>query len=139
MSTFILLSRHQSNLKDTDEALSMLSDRLKRKVESACDGVEWKVGYAVLGPYDYLDVFEAPDVETAAKVAFLVRSNTDVDTDIWAATSRDSFESMISDLEATGTGKRARDQNLDMNDVAEADRGSFPASDPPSYTGTSAS
>lgn len=139
MSTFILLSRHQSNLNDTDDALSMLSDRLKQRVAAACDGVEWKAGYAVLGPYDYLDVFEAPDVETASKVAFLVRSSTDVETEVWAATPRDSFESMISDLETANLGKRPRETDLDEDEVSTADRGSFPASDPPSYTGASAS
>ena len=136
MSTFILLSRHQSNLNETDEALSVMSDRLKRKVEAACEGVEWKAGYAVMGPYDYLDVFEAPDVETAARVAFLVRTNTDVETEMWAATSRDSFESMISDIEEGGGRRRRKDRDHDANEVEEADRESFPASDPPAYTGT---
>lgn len=139
MATFILLTRHQSNLNDTDEALSVLSERMQRKVGSACEGVTWKEGYAVLGPYDYLDVFEAPDIETAAKVAFLIRSNTDVETEVWAATPRDAFESMISDIETTNSGRRAPKEDHNVNDVEEADRGSFPASDPPSYTGTSAS
>jgi len=139
MSTFILLSSHQSSLRETDDALGILSARLKRTVAAACDGVEWMAGYAVLGPYDYMDVFEAPDAETAAKVAFLIRSSADVETEIWAATPRDSFEDMIGELESRTAGNVRRAVEDDLNEVEEADRESFPASDPPAYTGTSAS
>lgn len=139
MSTFVLLSRHQSNLRETDDSLVVLGSRLKRTVAAACDGVEWKAGYAILGPYDYLDVFEAPDAETAAKVAFLVRTSADVETEIWAATPRDSFEDMIGEIESADSGRLQREFDEDPGKVAEADRESFPASDPPAYTGTSAS
>ncbi len=27
--------------------------------------------YAVLGPYDFLDIYEAPDAETAAKISLI--------------------------------------------------------------------
>ena len=36
--------------------------------------VEWVSSYAILGPYDYLDVFRAPNVDAACKVSTLVRS-----------------------------------------------------------------
>jgi hypothetical protein len=35
--------------------------------------VTWRANYAVLGPYDYLDIFETPDIEAAMKVSTIVR------------------------------------------------------------------
>jgi uncharacterized protein with GYD domain len=142
MPVYILLSKHQSNLRDTDEALSVMSERLMRKVDAECDGVTWTSGYAVLGPHDYLDIFEAPDNEAAAKVAFIVRSNTDVETEVWAATPREVFEDMVGGIESgrtSGVRAAATSSDAEVNGVEEADRESFPASDPPSYTGTSTS
>jgi uncharacterized protein with GYD domain len=33
--------------------------------------VKFVAHYAVLGPYDFLDIYEAPDEETAAKVSMI--------------------------------------------------------------------
>lgn len=47
--------------------------------------------YAVLGPCDYLDIFEAPNEEVAAKVALVVRSFGHAVTETWVATPWDRF------------------------------------------------
>jgi len=35
------------------------------KVKKTCPEVKWLAHYALLGPYDFMDVYEAPDVDTA--------------------------------------------------------------------------
>ena len=35
--------------------------------------MKWVVNYAILGPYDYMDIFEAPDETVAAKVVMIIR------------------------------------------------------------------
>ena len=56
-----------------------------------CASVEWKHSYAILGPADFLDVFSAPDFESAMKVANVVRMLGHATTEIWGALDWDVF------------------------------------------------
>jgi uncharacterized protein with GYD domain len=41
--------------------------------------------YALLGPYDFLDGYEAPDEETAAKVSMISRAHGAIQAESWVA------------------------------------------------------
>jgi uncharacterized protein with GYD domain len=71
-------------------------ERLKRD----CPGVTWLVNYAVLGPCDYLDIFEVPDVDTATKVSLLVRSFRHATTQTWVVTPWDRFINLATSLKS---------------------------------------
>jgi hypothetical protein len=60
--------------------------------------VEWKASYVMLGPADYLDIFTAPDIESATKVATVIRTFGHATTEIWAATEWDKFVQLIRSL-----------------------------------------
>ena len=62
----------------------------------------WRANYAVLGPYDYLDIFEAPDIEAAMKVSTLVRTFGHTHTEVWAATEWQRFKEIVRDLPSGG-------------------------------------
>ncbi|MFZ1106582.1 MAG: hypothetical protein WAN86_27595 [Hyphomicrobiaceae bacterium] len=54
---------------------------------------------AVLGgPADYLDILTAPDIETAAKGAAIVRTVAHAQTEIWAATEWATFVEVMRSL-----------------------------------------
>ncbi len=72
---------------------------MEDKIKEECSGVRWIANYAVLGPCDYLDIFEAPDSDTATKVALLVRSFGHATTETWVATQWDRFLNLAKDLE----------------------------------------
>ena len=74
MSTYILLT------KLAPEANYQLKDRVKSShnwythVKEKCPKVKFLSHYALLGQYDFLDIYEVPDEETAAKVSMINRT-----------------------------------------------------------------
>lgn len=98
MSTFIMLTRLSPESVGAPHVVKVLEGRVKRAVQIECPEVEWVASYATLGPYDYLDVFRAPDVATATKVAALVRIAGHATTEVWAATEWERFEQMVATL-----------------------------------------
>ena len=98
MSTFIMLTRLSPESVGAPHAVEVLEGRVKRAVQLECPEVEWVASYATLGPYDYLDVFRAPDVATASKVAALTRIAGHATTEVWAATEWERFKQMVATL-----------------------------------------
>ena len=74
MSTYIMLARLSSEALNKANSLGALEHHIMDRVRSECPDVEWRTSYAVFGPYDYLDIFTAPDNETAMKVALVFRT-----------------------------------------------------------------
>jgi uncharacterized protein with GYD domain len=75
-----------------------LSGQVEERIKRECPSVKWVGNYAVLGPCDYLDVFEAPDAETATKVSLLVRSFGHATTETWLATPWKRFVELANQL-----------------------------------------
>ena len=95
MTTFIMLPRLGPDAARSPQALEQLERRAMEKVRQDCPDVEWVCNYALLGPYDYLDIFLAKDIETAARVSTLIRTFGHAHTEIWAATEWDRFKEIV--------------------------------------------
>jgi uncharacterized protein with GYD domain len=71
MKTFVLLT------KLAPEVSKQIKDRAKigrewlDRVKDKCPEVKFISHYALLGPYDFIDIYEAPDEEIAAKVSMI--------------------------------------------------------------------
>lgn len=90
METFLMLTRLSPAAADPG-SLGKLERKVVDRIRKACPGVKWIASYSVLGPYDYVDLFEAPDGEAATKVALIVRSFGHATTETWVATKWDRF------------------------------------------------
>ncbi|HMB84100.1 MAG TPA: GYD domain-containing protein [Terriglobales bacterium] len=98
MPTFIMLTRLNSDAVRSPRALEQLERDAMQRVREECPDVKWLTSYAVLGPCDYLDVFIANDIETAARVSMLIRTFGHATTEIWTATEWDRFKEIVRTL-----------------------------------------
>ena len=98
MPTFIMLTRLSPEAVRTPRKLEQLERDVTERIRKECAGVEWNSSFATLGPYDYLDVFQAPDIEAAARVSTVIRISGHAHTEVWAATEWDRFKDLVRDL-----------------------------------------
>lgn len=83
MPTFGMLRRLDSEAVRSPKALEELKQQAMRRVRERRPGVEWLSGFAVLGPYDDIEVSRAEDIETATKVSAPIRSFGHAHAEAW--------------------------------------------------------
>ena len=95
MPTYVLLTKVSPQAVKDPKSLEDLGKKVIEKIKANCPEVNWIASYAVLGPYDYLDIFEAPDDNSAAKVSVIIRSFGHAITETWSATPWGGFLDLI--------------------------------------------
>lgn len=60
--------------------------------------IKWIAHYAILGPYDFLDIFEVKNEKEAAKVSLLSRSAGATFAESWTAIPYTEFLDLAEDL-----------------------------------------
>ncbi len=75
MKTFILLTKLSPEISRQMKDRAKLGRNWLEQVKEKCPEVKFIEHYALLGPFDFLDIYEAPDEETAAKVSMISLSN----------------------------------------------------------------
>lgn len=100
MSTFIMVTRLESDAARSPRAFEQLEKSTMAVVRSQCPDVEWLSSYAALGPYDYVDIFRATDIDTATKVSALVRACGHAHAEIWPATEWSHFKELMRSMPA---------------------------------------
>jgi uncharacterized protein with GYD domain len=98
MPIFVMLTRLNPDAVRSPKGLETLERDAMKRVRDECPGVKWLCSYAVLGPCDYLDIFTANDIETAAKVSAIIRTFGHAQTEIWTATEWDRFKEIVRTL-----------------------------------------
>ncbi len=98
MATYVMLTRLSPEALTTPGAVEELNKKVEDRIRAECAGVKWLANYAVLGPCDYLDLFEAPDTDTATRVSLLIRSFGHATTETWLATPWDRFLALAQGL-----------------------------------------
>ena len=75
MQTYILLTKLSPELSRRMKDRADIGKTWIEQVRIKCPEVKFVSHYALLGQYDFLDIYEAPDEETAAKVSMISQAN----------------------------------------------------------------
>ena len=102
MPHFVMLTRLSPDAVRSPRNLEQLERKVMDQIRSECPGVDWVGSYAVLGPYDYLDIFRANDIDAAARVSALIRTFGHAYTEVWPATEWTRFKEIVRNLPAKG-------------------------------------
>lgn len=98
MPKYIMLTRLIGEEVEPSFAFIKREKEVADKIRQACPKVKWLADYAIIGPYDYLDIFEASDNDEAIKVAVLAREYGKAQTEIWPAIEWNNFKEIMRDL-----------------------------------------
>lgn len=98
MTTFVMTTRLSPKALPTPGAMEDFEKRAMNHIRNDCPTVKWLHSWAVLGVCDYVDVFEAPDIETAMKVSAIFRIFGRVHSEIWPAVEWSNFKQLIHSL-----------------------------------------
>jgi uncharacterized protein with GYD domain len=91
MPTFVLMTRLAAGAMHDAQGRRKTGKEWLHKVKETCPGVKWIAHYAILGPYDFMDIYEAPDVDTAHKVSLISRAEGALTAESWQAMPYDQF------------------------------------------------
>jgi uncharacterized protein with GYD domain len=91
MPTYVMLTRLNPEAVSKPSYVEDLEKRVTSHIRKHCPEVKWIGSYSILGPYDYLDLFEAPSEESATKLALITRSFGHGTTETWIATPCDRY------------------------------------------------
>ena len=98
MQTFVLMTKlapeMSKKIKDQEKLGRVWLDQVTEK----CPEVNFVAHYALLGPYDYLDIYEAPDVETAAKVSLISLQTGAFQAESWVAIPYKRFVELAEEI-----------------------------------------
>ena len=98
MPTYVLMTKlAPDSIGNAKLRKSKGQDWLAR-VHDACPEVKWIAHYALLGRYDFMDLYEAPDDATAHKVSLISREQGAVSAESWPALSYDKHLKLMEEV-----------------------------------------
>ena len=98
MTTFVLLSKISLEGAKHIRSLGQMDQEFQKQLEQRFPDVRRLASYALLGAYDFLHIFEAPDAKIAAKVALLASAFGVSTTETMTAIPFDEFREMLDEV-----------------------------------------
>ena len=99
MGTYVLLTKLTPEVTKDLKNREKIGKRWMKKVTEKCPDVKWIAHYALLGPYDFMDIYEAPSEEVAAKVSLITLSSGAFQVESWAALPYSRFLELADEVD----------------------------------------
>ncbi len=99
MALYVLMTKLTPEISGDLKKREAIGKKWKKKVDKLCPDVKWKAHYALLGPYDFMDIYEAENTESAAKVSMITRANGALAVETWPAMNWSRFIEIIKDCQ----------------------------------------
>lgn len=99
MPTFVLMTRLAPDAMADARGRRAMGKEWIQRVHKVCPEVNFRAHYALLGPYDFMDIYEAPDMSTAQRVSLISRAEGAVSAESWPAEPYDSFLKILEEVD----------------------------------------
>jgi uncharacterized protein with GYD domain len=103
MPVYVLMTKLAPEGIESARSRRHLGRAWLNKVRDACPEVEWVAHYALLGRYDFMDIYRAPDETTAHKVSLISRENGAVSAESWPALPYEDHLKLLAEVDALST------------------------------------
>jgi uncharacterized protein with GYD domain len=98
MGIYILMTKLTPEISSDLQRREAIGKEWKKKVDQLCPDVKWIAHYALLGPYDFMDIYQAESNETATRVSMITRANGALEVESWPAMNWSHFVDIIKEL-----------------------------------------
>jgi uncharacterized protein with GYD domain len=98
MATYVLMTKLAPEITKDMRDREQIGRSWKQAIENKCPQVKFLSHYALLGPYDFMDIYEAPDEEEAAKVSMITLANGALKAESWTAIPYQRFVELSKEI-----------------------------------------
>jgi uncharacterized protein with GYD domain len=98
MQTFVLMTKLSPEMSTQVKDRAQLGRVWLEQVKEKCPEVNFLAHYALLGPYDFLDIYEAPNEEVAAKVSLISLKTGAFQAESWVAIPYTRFVELTEEI-----------------------------------------
>jgi uncharacterized protein with GYD domain len=111
MKTFVLMTKLARRDAQLTEIGAKLSDRSRTgrawlaEIKEKCPEITFKAHYALMGYWDSMHIYEAPDEESAAKISLLTRPYA-AQVESWLALPYEKVLKLTEEIESSEEGEK---------------------------------
>ncbi len=98
MATYVLMTKLAPDVARDAKHREAIGRRWKQEIEKKCPEVKFICHYALLGPYDFLDIYEAPNEQIAAKVSMITQVQGALQAESWTALPWTQFLEIMEEI-----------------------------------------